>query len=206
MTHDVAVSDADLARALIASDRRAAVLAWQRFRPLIRGMARRALGSSGEVDDVVQDVFSRLFARVGRLREPEALRAFVITVTKRTLGHELRRRRARAHLRVDVGQQPLLLVGERADATARHALVYFHRLLARLRERERRAFVLRFVVRMDAHEVAAAMGVSVPTARRAFSRAHGRIMVWASRHAFLREYASLVVLPSLEPLSVAGEI
>lgn len=151
-------------------------------------MARRALGSGEEVEDIVQDVFSTLFRAVHRLREPDALRAFVITVTKRVLGHELRKRRARALLSADLGLELMNSIGERGDPATHHAYVHFRLLLERLKERERRAFILRFVVCMDAPEVAHTLGVSVPTARRAFSRAQSRLTLWAGRHAFLRDY------------------
>jgi RNA polymerase sigma-70 factor (ECF subfamily) len=192
-------SDDDLARALLAKRPEAAALVQRRFRPLIRGMLRRALGATGETEDVEQEVFLNLFSTVYGLRHPAAFRAFVITVTKRTLGHALRRRRARAHMAVEVEQRASELIGEVGDATARHAFHHFHRLLERLRERERQAFILRFVARLEAEEIAEAMGVSLPTARRSFVRAWGRMIVWAGRSPFLREYLSESRDPKARP-------
>ncbi len=181
-------SDTDLARALLARQPEAASLVRQRFRPLIRRMLRRALGVTPEIDDIEQEVFLNLFSTVYGLRQAAAFRAFVITVTKRTLGHALRRRRARAHLAVESEQQDSELIGEVGDAAARHAFFHFRRLLERLRERERQAFILRFVARLEAEEIAEALGVSLPTARRLFARAWQRMVVWAGRSRFLREY------------------
>jgi RNA polymerase sigma-70 factor, ECF subfamily len=196
-------SDAELAAALIAGDASASALAWRRFVPLVSRMARRAMGSAEEVEDIVQDVFSTLFRAVHRLREPDALRAFVITVTKRVLGHELRKRRARAHLSADLGLQLLDTTGERGDPATHHAYIHFRLLLGRLKERERRAFILRFVVCMDAPEVAHTLGVSVPTARRAFSRAQSRLTLWAGRHPFLSDYLGEAT-PLALPAQTAG--
>jgi RNA polymerase sigma factor (sigma-70 family) len=184
-------SDTDLARALLAKRPEAALLVQQRFQPLIRGMLRRTLGATHETEDVEQEVFLNLFSTVYGLRHPAAFRAFVITVTKRTLGHALRRRRARAHMAVESEQQASELIGDVGDAAARHAFFHFHRLLERLRERERAAFILRFVERLEAEEIAEALGVSLPTARRSFVRAWQRMVVWASRSPFLREYLSV---------------
>lgn len=195
-------TDAELAVALIAGDPSAAALAWRRFLPLVSRMARRAFGSGEEVEDIVQDAFSTLFRAINRLREPEALRAFVITVTKRVLGHELRKRRARAHLSADLGIQLLNTIRERGDPATHHAYIHFRLLLGRLKERERRAFILRFVVCMDAPEVAHTLGVSVPTARRAFLRAQSRLTLWAGRHAFLSDY--LVPAASEMPVEATG--
>jgi len=183
-------SDTDLALALLAKQPEAALLVRQRFQPLIRRMLRRTLGATHETEDVEQDVFLNLFSTVYGLRQPAAFRAFVITVTKRTLGHALRRRRARAHMAVESEQQASELIGDVGDAAARHAFFHFHHLLERLRERERAAFILRFVGRLEAEEIAEALGVSLPTARRSFARAWQRMVVWAARSPFLREYLS----------------
>jgi RNA polymerase sigma-70 factor, ECF subfamily len=181
-------SDAELAAALIAGEPAAPREAWRRFSPLVGRMSRRALGPSADVDDIVQEVFSCLFRSFRQLRAPDALRAFVITVTKRMLGHELRRRRARAHLSVHQDVQLDDAIGENGDPATRHAYLHFRHLLERLNERDRRAFVLRFVACMDTPEVAHTLGVSVPTARRAFSRAQNRLTMWAGRHPFLSDY------------------
>lgn len=183
-------SDSDLARALLFKQPEAAVLVRRRFGPLIRGMVRRALGASADSEDVEQDVFLNLFSTVYGLRQPAAFRAFVITTTKRTVGHALRRRRARAHLAIEAELPAHDLIGDVGDAAARHAFFHFHQLLERLRERERQAFVLRFVARLEAEEIAEILGVSLPTARRAFERAWRRMIVWAGRNPFLCEYLS----------------
>lgn len=181
-------NDAALARALVARDPGAPRQAWQRFRPLVFSILRRALGPDDELDDVAQDVFMRIFSGIHRLREPEALRAFVITVTKRAVGHEARRRRARVPLHTEQEAQILMAVGVTADAAAHLAFNHLQRLLSRMNERERRAFVLRFVDRMEAKELADTLGVSEPTARRAYARAWKRVLTWADRHPFLHDY------------------
>jgi RNA polymerase sigma factor (sigma-70 family) len=92
---------------------------------------------------------------------------------------------------VESDQQASELVGEVGDAAARHALFHFHHLLERLRERERQAFILRYVARLEAEEIAVVLGVSLPTARRSFSRAWKRMVAWAGRSPFLRDYVSV---------------
>jgi DNA-directed RNA polymerase specialized sigma24 family protein len=75
-----------------------------------------------------------------------------------------------------------------SDPAAKHAFLSLQQLVARLRRRERTAFVLRYVEGMDAAEVAAVLGVSAPTARRSFSRAWRLINLWAGRDPFLADY------------------
>lgn len=197
--------EAELALALAAGDPTAPRRVWQKFMPLVRRMSRRALGSGAEVDDVVQEVFCCLFRGIRHLRAPDAFRAFVITVTKRTLGHELRRRRARMQLTTTSDIHVAEAVGQWCDPATRHAYRHFELLLGRLKERERRAFLLRFVACMDAPEVAEALGVSIPTARRAFSRAQMRLTLWAGRHPFLSDYLVEGVAPVEPELALAAD-
>ncbi|HVY29540.1 MAG TPA: sigma-70 family RNA polymerase sigma factor [Polyangiaceae bacterium] len=181
-------SDADLARALLAQEPAAFRVAWQRFMPLVRGMAGRAFGRGAETEEVVQEIFFCFFRRVSTLRDPVALRAFVMAVASRTLSHERRRRRPRLLL-VPAGEDQIAKApGLSLDPTANQAFLRFRELVLRLRQREREAFVLRYVEGMDADEVAGKLGVSTPTARRSFRKARQRIDLWAGRDSFLSEY------------------
>jgi len=181
-------SDAELAKALLAQDPEAYRVTWERFLPVVRGMVRRTCGRTIEFDDVVQEIFFCLFRRVTTLRDPLALRAFVMAIAARTLSHERRRRRSRFYACLEGEEQAVEALRVTADPASKHAYLGLQQLVRRLRERERVAFVLRFVEGMDAAEVAGALGVSAPTARRSFSRAWKRINLWAGRDPFLSDY------------------
>src|SRR5688572_16385968 len=102
-----AARDLELAHALLAGDTAAAELAWDRYAPLVHGIVTRALGPDAEVEDVTQEIFYRLFSRIGTLRKPEALRSFVISFAVRIVKWELRRRRARRWLTLsETGEVP----------------------------------------------------------------------------------------------------
>lgn len=180
--------DATLACALIEKKVEAPRVAWTRFAPLVRRILRRSLGPQHEVEDIVQDVFLCLFERVHTLRDPVALKAFVIAITVRTARYEIRRARVRRW--VGLSRTPELpdLRVVNADTTSQHALIHFYRALNRINERDRAAFVLRFIEGMEASEVAAALDVSVPTARRCFTRAWERVTFFAQRDPFLVDY------------------
>lgn len=183
-------SDADLARALMAGEPGAHRVAWHRFYPMVGGMIRRAYGAGGDAEDLVQEVFLCLFRRIKTLRDPAALRAFTMAIASRTLNFELRKRRARLSstaTEVDTGDVADELLAN-GHPEARRAVASLTQLLDRLRTRDRAAFVLRYVERRNAAEVADALGVSVPTATRSFSRAWKRIHLWARRDPTLVEY------------------
>src|SRR5207253_3320254 len=59
------------------------------------------LGRDDEVDDLVQEVFLSAMGGLGRLRDPEALKGWLATVTVRLAGRRLRVRRMRALLHFD---------------------------------------------------------------------------------------------------------
>jgi RNA polymerase sigma-70 factor (ECF subfamily) len=181
-------SEGDLGAALSAGDPSAARVAWSRFAPMVRRILRRALGPQADVEDLTQDVFVSLFQAVHALKEPTALRGFLIVIAVRTVQAERRRRNARRFLMLGLEPELIEGVAGSADVSAAHSLRRFYRLLDHLRESDRLAYVLRFIERMSSEEVAAATGVSIATARRRFLRAAARVRYYAERDPFLSEY------------------
>jgi RNA polymerase sigma-70 factor, ECF subfamily len=197
ISHDVSTNaacppdewdDAQLASALLEKDPRAARVAWDRFAPMVRRMLRRSLGPQHELEDLVQDVFLCLFQRVTTLRDPRALKAFVVAITVRTTRYNIRRAKVRRWVMLSPTSEAPEARALSADGNTQHALIHFYRLLERLHERDRVAFVLRYIEGMAAAEVAEALEVSVPTARRAFTHAWERIALLAQRDPFLHGY------------------
>ena len=167
--------EAALARALIAGKAHAAELAWDRYAPLVHGIVSRALGPDAEVEDVTQEIFYRLFARIGSLRKPEALRSFVVSFAVRIVKWELRRRRARRWLTLsetgDVPDDQLLFM----NVDNRYALRRLYSLLNLLSTRERLVLVLRHVEGMTLEEIAEAMEISLATVKRTLRHASTRL-------------------------------
>jgi RNA polymerase sigma-70 factor (ECF subfamily) len=180
--------DPALARAAALGDTRAPREIWRRFAPLVRRIVRRTLGPEHDVEDVVQDVFLRLFDKLPGLRDPAALRAFVVSISIRSVRYELRRRRVRRLVGLSTTPELQDLRVVSADHESRQALLHLYGLLNRLNFRERTAFVLRFVEGMEIEDVARALDVSVPTTRRAVARASERIAVLAGDDGFLTRY------------------
>lgn len=177
-----------LAKGLAAADAGAYQLLWRRFHPIVTAMVRRRLRHQGETEDLVQEVFLAVFRGAHALRDPLALRAFVLTITARMLNRRLKRRRVDLQLMSGNQAQVENLAGVTASPTAKHAMAGLRKLMARLRAREREAFLLHFVGGLDASDVARRLGVSTPTARRSLSRARRCVRLWASRDPFLCDY------------------
>ena len=161
---------------------------WGRHAAGIRRLMTRALGPRPEVEDLTQEVFMRVFSRIGVLREPGALREFVFAVGVNVLKRELRRLWVRRKVLLsDSGSVPDI-EAPRADPEAREALHRCYAILDKLAARERAAFVLRYMEERTFEEVAAGLGVSVRTAKRIVSRASERVGKHVGSDEGLRSY------------------
>lgn len=180
--------DRAIALALLSREPSSHRLAWKRFSPVVRRVVRRFLGPGADVEDAVQDVFVCLFEKVALLRDPGALKAFIMAITVRTARYHVRRRRARRWIGyADVESHPALRVVTHEIGPQR-ALERFYRILDRVNDTDRAAFVLRYIEGLELSEVAKALGTSPPTARRRFTRAYGRVQLLASRDPLLVDY------------------
>jgi len=183
-------SDELLAQALMVRSPEASRVAWARFAPLVRRILVRSLGPERDVEDAVQDVFLCVFDKAPTLRNPAALRAFIVSVTLRTLRYEIRRRKLRSWLRLDGHAETPDLRSVQLDTDSREALVRFYEILNRINVRDRTAFALHFIEGMDVPEVAQALDVSVPTIRRCLTRSRERIVLLAERDPLLVSYVA----------------
>jgi RNA polymerase sigma-70 factor (ECF subfamily) len=181
-----AANDVALVQGLIAKEEWAASALWTRFGSLVYRLADRALGSPQEAEDLTQDVFLSLFNKIAGLRDPGALRSFVVSVTIRTVKWKLRRRRMRQWIALtDTGDVPDLPVrGVDVD----QALHRFYRLLDRLRVDDRMIFVLRRVDGMQLQEVAGATGHSLATVKRRLRRADAELSRLMAREPVLMTF------------------
>jgi RNA polymerase sigma-70 factor (ECF subfamily) len=146
------------------------------------------LGPGGEVEDLTQEVFLRIFRRLRALRDPSVLRAFVQSVAANVLKWELRRRWVRRNIRLSpTGKLPDL--GSCSDdPEARHALQRCYLVFETLTANERVAFVLRYMEEMTVDEVAVALSVSLSTAKRYVHRAASKVAERVAQDADLRSY------------------
>lgn len=182
------LTDHDLALALLSAAPAAPRIAWSRYSPLVRKYLRRFFGPRVDVEDLVQEVFLCLFRRLPTLRDPSSLPAFIIAITVRTARHQARRVRARRWLALSAAPDIAESRRSTADVAAEYALVRLYAVLSRIRACDRTCFVLRFIEGMQSDEIAKVVGVSIPTVRRRFTRAWGRVSYLASQDPFLAEY------------------
>jgi RNA polymerase sigma-70 factor, ECF subfamily len=185
-----ASTDEELVLAACAGDLRATTIIWRRYSAQVRAKMHHWIGPQ-DIDDHVQEVFSRLFAQLPRVRQPSALRGFLIGITLRVSFTELRRRR-RCRLRLSAtGElpEPREVYGLFGDSGPdREALWRFEAILGALSPSSRRVFVLRYVDKLELVDVASAMGISLATVKRHLARAAGHVAAMVDREPALADY------------------
>lgn len=173
------LSDEELVLAIARGEGAASAAVWDRYATLVRSVLRSGLGFDAELEDQMQEVFLALVRRAHTLREPSALRSYLVGVAVRLLLVELRRRRIRRWVTLSPsGEVPEIAAAPR-DPESAAALRGLYALLERMPDRRRLAFVLRHVEGLEVSEVASALGVSESTAKREIIRARANIFARA---------------------------
>jgi RNA polymerase sigma-70 factor, ECF subfamily len=168
-----------LVRGLREHEPWAAAVVVDRYLNHVRRVLTRVMGAGDpELDDLVQEVFTRALHGAHRLSFEGALSSWLSSIAVFT-GREAIRRRTRwrwLRFTADPPERP----APQASAEVTDAARAVYALLDRLPVDERIVFSLRAVDGMDLHELAAACGVSVPTVRRRLARAEQRFYALAA--------------------------
>jgi RNA polymerase sigma-70 factor (ECF subfamily) len=161
---------ADLLR---SGSREAATAVYDRFSALVNRWVWRLLGADPEHDDIVQQVFVRILRAGPSLRESEKLAGWVHAITVNTVHGELRRRQVRRFFWRD--SPPAMLHGDFVrEVEMRDLLVRAKSVIDKLPPGERIAFMLHYVDRHSAPEIAELCGYSLSTAKRRLAGATRR--------------------------------
>jgi RNA polymerase sigma-70 factor (ECF subfamily) len=182
------LDDAALVRAFCNGEDWAAHAIWIRHAPMVFRLLERALGPSGEAEDLTQDVFLSTFAGLPGLRDLGALRSFIYSIALRMLKWQLRRRRVRRILHLVPNAQLPEVPVRAADSEARQILMRFYALLDSLSVNERTAFVLRHMEQFKLEEIAERMGVSLATVKRWVTRATQNVTALVAADPDLASY------------------
>jgi RNA polymerase sigma-70 factor (ECF subfamily) len=169
------VDDATLARAGLAGQAWAQREIWYRFAPMVFAVLRRSLGARHDPEDLLQEVFLRVFGRLSTLANPGALRSFIYSFAVRVVSEELRRHRIRSRL----GAIFLRPVAEpsvpHVDFESRELLSRVHAVLEDMNARHRAVFVLRRLEGMELAEIADQLDLSLATVKRDLDKANSHV-------------------------------
>src|SRR5688572_11943147 len=170
-------TDASLVIAAKNGDDWAFEALFRRHASLVFGLAYRLLPRDGDVDDIVQDVFSIAFERLGTLQNPQAFAAWLGSIVVNTVSKRIRRRRLleRLGLRSAEPFDPDQVISPVAPVEAALELKAIYGVLQRLPTEERVALVLRRIDGMEVAQIAVTMGLSVSTVKRRLTAAEARL-------------------------------
>jgi len=134
-------------------------------------LAYRMMGRDGDIDDVVQDVFVLLLRHIARIRQPDAVRAWLATTTVRLARRRLRVKSLRLLLGLsdDAGLADVRDGGSSPDE--RLAFTAVHAALESVGVNARIAWTLRYLEEERIEDVARLCGCSKRTAKRWIARA-----------------------------------
>jgi RNA polymerase sigma-70 factor (ECF subfamily) len=189
-------SDAGLVGAVRAGRADAHEELVRRCGPDVERILFRVLGPDSEMEDLAHEVFIAAFHCLEQLREPKALRSWLVGIAVRKARKLIARRKRWSFVRnvapTDLPEQ----AAATSSAEINEAFRSTYRLMAELPVDDRIAFTLRHVEGMELTAVAQATDVSLATAKRRVARARRRFIQLAQQSDVL---APWVKHEELEP-------
>ena len=176
--------DERLVQAFLRGDPDAPATLFDRYGQHVQRVLARIVGyAEPERLDLLHDVFVRALERIGDIKNPRALKSWLVGITVFTAREWVRRRRRSG------SPLPPEHGAERAATTSSpetaEAFRSFLALMDRFDDEERTMFTLRFLEGMNLQEIADACNLSISTARR-------RVIVAEERfRKILPEYPAL---------------
>lgn len=143
--------------------------AWTQHEPELRGWARHRLGSTADVEDLLQDLFLKALRQGERFCSVQNARAWLFEVARNTLADRLRVARTTVELPDDLASPD-----EEADAVDT-LTACLPRVLAELNPEDRDAITLCDLQGMSQAEYAKAQGLSLSAAKSRVQRARVRM-------------------------------
>lgn len=174
MRDDAELADAVLVRRALDGDRWAEGLLVRRHFAGVAGTVARLLGDLDEAQDVVQETFAAALAELAHLREPAALRAWLMQIAVRKVHRRFRRRKLLRvfGLRAAESESRLAELASSAASPEQHAeLALLDGALSWLAAADRIAWTLRRVEGMRIEDVALSCRCSLATAKRRIAAA-----------------------------------
>ena len=165
-------SDADLVEALQRGDGAAPGRLYDRYAASVHGMVYRLLGRESELEDLVQDIFLYALFSIKKLREPSALKGWLLGIAAGKARSHIRRRWRQRWLRF-LPQEELCEFPADSDPHL-ELLEEVYSVLDQLPPEERIALVLRRIEGLSLHEAAQTSGMSLSTFKRRLARAESR--------------------------------
>lgn len=173
-----APGDAELVSRARRGDRWAQEAIFRRYVHEVTSIVQRLLRRRQDADDIVQETFTHALTSLDALREPEALRSWLLGIAIHRVKRRERKQSFIRMLGLDQGlDDASLTVLASSEATPEMCaeLVLVEEALSRVAHDERVAWMLRYVEGEKLEDVASILGCSLATAKRRVSAADSRV-------------------------------
>ena len=167
--------DLTLVARIAEGDAAALAALYDRYGPLVYRLSRRVVGDAGAAEEVTQDAFVRVWGNAPRFRGGSA-KGWLVRIALNLSRDRLRRRRRR---RVVLTANPQEEAALEADSRGGEV----DRALRRLPPGERAALTLHYYEGMTFAAAAAALGVSLRTAKYRAARGLARLRRILDEHS-----------------------
>jgi RNA polymerase sigma-70 factor (ECF subfamily) len=186
----LAADDGALVLGLLADNPGAKAAFFARYAPDVERLITHLIGVDRDLADILQEVFVQALSSIRSLRDPAALKPWLLRIATHCARRTLRSRTRRAWLRffVDAEEEARTEVSHATDTEGRETLRALYAVLQRIPTDERIAFALRYIDGMELSEVAAACSVSLATVKRRLRRSEDRFLRSARSHPLLQEW------------------
>lgn len=147
--------------------------------------ARRLGVGPADIDDVVQEIFLVIHAKLHTVQKPDALRSWIYGVTRRTVSSHRRAGKTRldhTSLLPDVGVLPASGPSPHAQSEQNSQRELLERLLSGLSDAKREVFILAELEEMSSPEIAAALEIPLNTAYSRLRHARADFEAALARH------------------------
>ena len=171
-------NDADLARRIVDGDELALAEIYDRFSPLVYGLALRMIGDGRAAEDVTQEVFLQLWQNPGRFdAERGSLRTFLGTLAHRRSVDLNRHEQSRRRREDRTATEPRPHIGVDDEAVRDVIAERVRDRVAELPQAQRRAVELAYFDGHSYRQVAALLGIPEGTAKSRLRLALAHIAV-----------------------------
>lgn len=162
--------DERLVTRVVAGDRRAFEALYDRYAATVFGLALKMLGEREVAEDAVQEIFWRVWRRLGSFDRSRAFAPWLFGIAHNYCIDELRRRKVRPQQVYEDDDHPILSdipddtdVGETAILTEQRQVV--RTALDQLPEEQRQALLLAYFGGLTQQEIAAQLGNPLGTVK-----------------------------------------
>ena len=149
---------------------------WERFRERLKGFVLRRVPEEQDAEDILQEVFLKIHARLDTLDDQEKLEPWLFQITRNAITDHYRKL-AKGPVSGDVPEETLEAEQEQADAVAPARLIRSCLLpmLDALPETAREALVMTEVEEITQKEMAERLGISFSGAKSRVQRAREKL-------------------------------